>query len=387
MRLRLIALLLIVTAVCAAQAPPASHKALSKEEVLELTRNYVPSPRLAQLVPQYGINFVPGEDFLTAVREAGGEDVLITALRAAKPSRSPDSAAPPDANDVHLKQLLAHGAELKKQKQYAQAEEEYRAALKLDSERADIHFSLGYVELEQKKYDEAIAENREALRLRPEMAAAHNNLGLALARKGDRDGAKAEYQEAVRIRPKYALAHHNLGLVLEKQGNLEAAAQEFRTACQLEPDNSGYRASLEKVAGHAPASPAGQSEPQALHLKLESVRFFESGNDLTPKDERKYAIRFKRSSTRLIEAELQMVHPKPESRADFDIVTMWYDPANNLVHQGTHHALVPAGSADSLHAAGWGCPEHPCSKWLKGTYHVEFIVAGTKLATGSFEIY
>ena len=84
MRFRLLILILIVSAVCIAQAPPASHKPLTKEEILELTRNYVPSQRLADLVQQYGIDFTLGDDFLKAIREAGGEDVLISALRAAK---------------------------------------------------------------------------------------------------------------------------------------------------------------------------------------------------------------------------------------------------------------------------------------------------------------
>jgi Tfp pilus assembly protein PilF len=254
MKLRLFVWILLGAALCLAQAPPASHKPLSQDEILELTRNYVPSQRLADLVHQYGINFAPGEDFFKALRDAGAEEVLITALRAAKPVRPPNATASTDARDAQLKQILARGVEFRKQKQYAQAEEQYRSALQLDPDRADIHFALGYVLLEQKKWGEAIAENREALRLRPEIAAAHNNLGLALSQQGNLEEAQREYREALRIRPRYALAHHNLGRLLEKEGNLEAAAREYRAACQLEPNNPSYRASCEKLP--APAARA-----------------------------------------------------------------------------------------------------------------------------------
>jgi len=387
MRLRLLVLISVIAIVGVGLASPQSHKPLTQEEILELTRNYVPSQELAGLIQQNGINFAPSEDFLKAVREAGGDETLITALRAAKPARALSSSGTPDASDAQLKQLLARGAELRKDKNYAEAEGVYRSALKLDPDRADIHFSLGYVLTEQKKYDEAIKENREAVRLRPGMAAAHNNLGADLNHVGKAQEAEPQFREAIRIRPKYALAHHNLGNVLEKQGKLQEAAEEYRIASQLEPDNAGFRASLEKVAGHLPPPSPGPGPSQKFQLKLDSVRFFESGSDLTPQDKRKYDVRFKRSSTRMVACELQMVHARPDSRVNFDIETLWFDPANNLAHQGTFHTFVPAGSAGSMHTIAWGCPEHPCAKWLKGGYHVDFVVGEKKLATGSFEIY
>jgi hypothetical protein len=141
------------------------------------------------------------------------------------------------------------------------------------------------------------------------------------------------------------------------------------------------------TAARVAISSNGSSNFPTAHLKLESVRFFESGSKLIPKNERKYALRFKQSSTRMIAYELELTHPKPESQVNFDIETLWYDPANNLTHRYTFHAFVPAGSAQSLHAGGWGCPEHPCSRWLKGTYRVDFIVGETKLGTGTFEIH
>jgi tetratricopeptide (TPR) repeat protein len=379
MNLRPFVLVLLVASVCLAQAPKPSQKPLSKEEILELARNYVPSGRLADLVQEHGIDFVPGDDFIKALREAGAEEVLINALRGAKQARPADLPAEAKASGDQLKQHLAHAAELKGQKRYAEAEEEYRAALQLAPERADIHFALGVVLDLQKKWDEAIAENREALRLRPELVAAHNNLGLALYNNRNLEGAISEYREALRLKPNYALAHHNLGRVLEQEGNLEAAAQEYRDAYKLDPDNPRFRVSYEKLSAQNPA-------PRAK-ATVDSVRFFESGNPLTPINEREYAVRFKKPSARFIAWELQFVHPKAESRVDFDIEAVWYGPGGNLVHRQTLHAVVPPGRTASSDAMGWGCPTHPCRYWDDGSYRVEFFVDGTKLVTGSFEIH
>jgi len=265
MKLRLFVLLLFVATVGLATAFPATHKALSKEEILELARNYVPSERLADLVQQYGINFTPGEDFFKALREAGGEEVLVKALRAAKPARPLDSAAAPEASDKELRHLLARGAQFKAQKQYPEAEKEYRAARRLAPERADIHFSLGYVLLEQKKWDGAITENREALHLRPEIPAAYNNLGSALYHKGELRQAQAAYREALHLKPNYPKAHYGLGLVLEKAGDLPAAVREFHAACKLEPENTSFCATYEKLSAKKTASgPGTEQQPAAV---------------------------------------------------------------------------------------------------------------------------
>jgi tetratricopeptide (TPR) repeat protein len=178
---------------------------------------------------------------------------------------------------------------------------------------------------------------------------------------------------------------------------VEVGEKEFRWRLPLGALAPSTRYAPVEIAAQGQATPGtaagvaissnGPSNFPTVQLKLESVRFFESGSKPTPKDERKYAIRFKQSSTRMVAYELELTHPRPESQVNFDIETLWYDPANNLTYRYTFHAFVPAGSARSLHAGGWGCPEHPCSRWLKGTYHVDFIMGETKLGTGTFEIH
>jgi hypothetical protein len=62
----------------------AAHpKPLTREQVLELLAGHVPSQRAAMLVNQRGVDFVPDEEYLGTLRFAGAEDVLLAAVRAA----------------------------------------------------------------------------------------------------------------------------------------------------------------------------------------------------------------------------------------------------------------------------------------------------------------
>lgn len=63
------------------QAPTPDPRALDKSDILDLLKNFVPSSRVAELVKQYGLKFTPTEDDLNDIRNAGGQDDLISAVR------------------------------------------------------------------------------------------------------------------------------------------------------------------------------------------------------------------------------------------------------------------------------------------------------------------
>ncbi len=65
------------------QAATPDPRALGKDDILDLLKNFVPSSRVAELVKQYGLKFTPTESDIQDVRNAGGEDDLIGALREA----------------------------------------------------------------------------------------------------------------------------------------------------------------------------------------------------------------------------------------------------------------------------------------------------------------
>ncbi len=193
--------------------PASTKKPINQVQVITLLAVQVPSHRVTMLVQERGIDFAPTDDYLQEVRLAGGEDELISALQSARMTKPATVDPAAQARQAKVRQNAARGAELRKKGQYAEAEQEYRAALLLDSQNADLYVSLAYVLAKEERWDDAEAAAREALRLNPEVDAAHNNLGVILAfgHKGDWDGAISEYREALRLDPNNAEAHYNLG--------------------------------------------------------------------------------------------------------------------------------------------------------------------------------
>jgi len=268
----------------AAKAPGAAgaSKPLRQVQILALLAGGVPPERVAILLKERGIDFDVKDDFIQQVRRSGGDDETIGALKNAKVTKPPvivNAAA--TAHEADVREHLARGAELARKAQYADAEQEYRAALLLDPQNADLYVSLTYVLIPQQKWDEtesaaraalrldpnndlahnnlgvalgskgdldnAIAEFRNALRLNPDFAQAHANLGVALGIKGDVDGAITEYRGALRLNPNYDVAHYNLGVALERKGDRRDALEEYHAAYTLSPNNADYKQHYEHL--------------------------------------------------------------------------------------------------------------------------------------------
>jgi tetratricopeptide (TPR) repeat protein len=179
------------------------------------------------------------------------------------------------SQQMETRQHTARAAELLRNKQYADAASEYRAAIQLDPQNADLHVSLGMTLGQQGDWAGQAAEDREAVRLNPSNDRAHLSLGMALSRQNDREGAMAEYREAIRLNPAnegahvslgiqfsqmgdwdgaiaeytevvrlnpgYYAAHYSLGMAYERKGDRQAALQEYRTASELNPNIPTYK--------------------------------------------------------------------------------------------------------------------------------------------------
>jgi tetratricopeptide (TPR) repeat protein len=186
------------------------------------------------------------------------------------------------ARQFEIKMHTEQASQLIRNKRYADAEGEYRAAIQLDPQNPDLHLSLGMTLGRQGDWDGQITEDREALRLNPNNDRAHVSLGYALSRKNDRDGAVAEYREALRLNPdsegahlslailnsqlgdwdgaiaeyteverlhpNYFAIHYSLGMAYEHKGNRQAALQEYHTAYQLNPNVPAYKQAYERLS-------------------------------------------------------------------------------------------------------------------------------------------
>ncbi len=123
-------------------------------------------------------------------------------------------------------------------------------------------------------------------------------------------------------------------------------------------------------------------------VKVDEVKFFESGTDVPDVDKRTYQTVFSSSAARQVYYELNLSWGKISSRIDFDLDAVWYDPAGNVIHRGTHPShVMPEWNGGSVHADNYGCDTAPCNTWATpGTYTVELFVKGVKVATGAFQI-
>jgi len=175
-----------------------------------------------------------------------------------------------------------HAAALAVVERFADAAEEYRAALAIEPDAATDWGRLGSVLAELDRHDEAIAAYQAALaRLAPdaregaallrrlgrvqrsagqteaaiatwraalERAPGHAgvafNLGNALKELGRNAEAEAAYRQALSIDPRLVRAQVNLGAVLHLEGRLEEAEAAFRNALVIEPAGQDARRNL-----------------------------------------------------------------------------------------------------------------------------------------------
>ena len=128
---------------------------------------------------------------------------------------------------------------------YDEAERAYEEAIKITpANTAIVRFNLGNLLDDLKRCDEAEKEYREAIRINPDLAAAHTNLGILLKGSERYDEAEEEYREAIRADPDDAKAHNNLGSLLKNLKRYGEAEEEYREAIRADPDLAAARGNL-----------------------------------------------------------------------------------------------------------------------------------------------
>lgn len=222
---------------------------LSQVEILGLLVSTESSPYLARLVNQRGINFTPSEEFVNQLRSAGGEGVLLNAVRTAKVSQG-GSLRKNARTEADLVKHVYDGSQFYKKGDLVSAEKEYRSALALDSRNPVLHIVLGEMLLGP-KLKEAEAEFQTVVKLWPNSPIAHSDLGAAFALGQNLDAAIAEQRKAIELQPSYSDAHAHLASDLEARGDWQGAVSEYRLAIEAQPDLNSYRIELaDKLLEH-----------------------------------------------------------------------------------------------------------------------------------------
>jgi serine/threonine protein kinase/tetratricopeptide (TPR) repeat protein len=122
-----------------------------------------------------------------------------------------------------------------------------RAAVAVRPDSPGAHLSLGVALHDQKKPAEAEAEYREALRWQGDFPEARNNLGNVLKDQKRPAEAEAEYREALRLKPDFSLAQFNLGRVLISQGRFDEGRDELMRTKQLLPSDDPGQHTVDTV--------------------------------------------------------------------------------------------------------------------------------------------
>ena len=168
-------------------------------------------------------------------------------------------------------------------------------------------------------------------------------------------------------------------------------------ACRLgtptptaEPRPAATNTPLPTITPLPEASPTSPPTPTSSDsyiidvAQVTDVLFFESGVGVPPVEEREYAVRLPKSTSRYINYELNLEYPAPEQRIDFVIQAVWYDPDGEIFGEDSMDGYIESDWTSSTHAWGRGWEEP--GEWDVGKYVVDLYVGGASLASGSFEI-
>jgi serine/threonine protein kinase/Flp pilus assembly protein TadD len=117
----------------------------------------------------------------------------------------------------------------------AQAETEYRQAIRLRPESSVAHASLSRNLTLQGRFAEAEPIAREAARLDPRGSVPHFCLGLLLAKQGKPEEAIRSFRAHAELRPDHAWTRLELGFALRRLGRMTEADQDLQEARRLDP--------------------------------------------------------------------------------------------------------------------------------------------------------
>jgi protein O-GlcNAc transferase len=149
-----------------------------------------------------------------------GDDDLDGAIAAHEAAVKLD----PSLAQAHANLVTLYG----RQRNWAKAEEHYKAVVALGVNVATAHYDYGVLLGMQDRWDEAADAYRRALSVNPLHAQAHNNLGQIFERTRQFDQAAAEYRLALASQPTLRLARFNLGRMLIATGHPDEAVAELQ---------------------------------------------------------------------------------------------------------------------------------------------------------------
>ena len=118
---------------------------------------------------------------------------------------------------------------------------------------------------------------------------------------------------------------------------------------------------------------------------MKSLRIFESDYSQPAKNQRQYGSRFKSSSTRFLNWQLDLTYSKPGRRVDFKILAICYRQNGSVLFRQSMDAHANADWTSSWHSMGWG--NRALGKaWRPGSYRLDIVVDNQVIASRKFRV-
>jgi Flp pilus assembly protein TadD len=167
----------------------------------------------------------------------------------------------PKDPEPHLSAGLLH----ERQKQFSDAEAEYKQVLTLDPRSSDPHTmeaAIGLTNLYMKsgRLGEAEPLLRRLATERPDDAGIHLQLGRVLAAQGKKDDALAEMQTALKLAPADSDAQRELADLYAMTGKNDQAETAYRTLVTAYPNDAGLHRGLGQALLRQKKFPEAQQE-------------------------------------------------------------------------------------------------------------------------------
>jgi tetratricopeptide (TPR) repeat protein len=182
--------------------------------------------------------------------------------------------------------VVAAAQEAMSRQDFKAAAENYRQAVKMHPESAEMWANLGLMEHEGADYAEAIKSFQQAIRLKPSLYVPNLFLGIDSMRTGNTSTAIQSLVRAERLNKTDPEAPLELGRAYSAAGKFSAAAREFTHAAELDPkqrdawlgEGMAYLDQVEEDARKLSTSAPHSSYSQALYAEsmARQSRFLEA---------------------------------------------------------------------------------------------------------------
>jgi Flp pilus assembly protein TadD len=146
---------------------------------------------------------------------------------------------------MHVRGWNSYGVALGAAGRHAEAEQAFRAALRLNPRSEEANVNLGKTLSKMDRYAEAIPYFEEGLRQCPDDALYHHSLAIALDKTGRLEEALAEYRRTLELNPAHPYARFNMAIALRDAKRYAEARVVLEDAVRVNPSDAQSRKLLE----------------------------------------------------------------------------------------------------------------------------------------------